>query len=900
MSQQFELLALNRGTVSRLALARKDIKRVGMSAEEQSNIIPRAMGSAMLRPGLGMLDDEPGITKLLEFIFAADDSALVELHNLTASFVKDDLRIIRPAVPTTITNGNFNTNLAGWTIVDAGTVNAWQVGGYAGLAGNGVAPATLRQQVPLNIDVTEHGLRVVVARGSVVVRVGSSATTSEYVNDVTLGVGTHSLAFVPLMTSPFFGEFYVTLYNLSRSLALVDSVTIDASGDLTLPTPWEEADLTMVRDFQSGDVIFVACKGRQQRRIVRRDNRSWSVETYAPDDGPFLTENVSGTTLSASAITGNGITVTSSGTASIGVFKPGHVGALFRLSSVGQAVTSNFTAANQFSNSIRVTGVGAARAFSIVITGTFTATVTLQYSTDNAGWTDRATYTAPTSTSLTDGLDNQIIYYRLGVKTGDYTSGTAVGNLSFAAGSITGVVRVTQYTSPTSVLADVLTDLGGTAPTNIWAEGAWSDVRGFPTAVTILDGRLWWAGKDRFWGSIVDAYNSFNPDFEGDAGPVSRSIGFGPVDVINWLLPMDRLMAGTAGSELTCQSSAFDEPLTATNFTPKESSTQGSAKVQALKIDDKVIMVQRCRTRIYEMEASSSSGKFTPEDLTGLNPDACAPGVVYMTVQRQPDTRVHFVLSDGTVAMLVFDKAENLICWLKVETDGFIEDAAVLPGTVEDSVYYVVRRNIGGIDRRFLEKWALESEAQGATVNKQADCFVTYSGAATNTITGLGHLEGEQVIAWAGGVDKSPGVGAEQTKYTVAGGQITIPGDTFTSAVAGLPYEGRFKSSKLVYLVPPGKSGLGAKKKVGYVGLVLADAHAKGLEFGPSYEVMDPLPDYEGYEYVDQDLVREAYEEQLIEFPGEWTIDARLCLRMTAPRPCTILGAVIDMDTRPK
>jgi hypothetical protein len=41
---------------------------------------------------------------------------------------------------------------------------------------------------------------------------------------------------------------------------------------------------------------------------------------------------------------------------------------------------------------------------------------------------------------------------------------------------------------------------------------------------------------------------------------------------------------------------------------------------------------------------------------------------------------LHFVRSDGTVAMLVFDKLEQVICWLEIETDGVIEDVVVLPG----------------------------------------------------------------------------------------------------------------------------------------------------------------------------------------------------------------------------
>lgn len=891
MSAQFPILALNRGNISRLALARLDLKRLAMASEINTNFMPRALGSTMLRPGLGYISTESGKTHLLEFVFAADDTALIELHDETVSFVAEGVRLTRPTVTAVINEPDFNPVNPSWT--DQGGGGTTILGGGLSLIGSVTQIAAVYQQVAVVEPGVEHGLRLTVSRGILTLRIGSTLDGFDYVHDIDLGVGSHSIGFTPSA-----GSMFIRLFNSRTIRTYVDSVGFE-SGDVLIPSPWTEADLPMTREFQSGNVLFVADSVHELHRIVRHNTRSWSVEAYRPSDGPFLVENLSPTTLTASALTGQ-ISIVASGSLDTGPFRSGHVGALFSLSSIGQAVTGAFSAQNQFTNSIRVTGVGAARNIGILIAGTFTATLTLQYSLDDATWVDRSTYTAVGSSTFNDALDNQIVYYRIGVKTGDYTSGTANADLTYATGSITGVVRVLTRTDSLNVTAEVLTDLGGTSATDIWAEGAWSNYRGWPSAVTILDGRLWWAGTDRFWGSIVDAYSSFDPNFEGDAGPVSRSIGFGPVDTINWLLPMDRLMAGTAGSELVCQSSAFDEPLTATNFTPKETSTQGSANIQALKIDDKAIFVQRCGTRVYELAASSSSAKFVPEDLTALNPEACEPGVSYMAVQRQPDTRIHFVLSDGTVAVLVFDKAENMICWVKVETDGLVEDVAVLPGTIEDSVYYVVKRTVNGADVRYLEKWALESEAQGATVNKQADSFVTYSGAATNTITGLGHLEGEEVIVWAGGVDKSPGVGAAQTTYTVSGGSITVPGATFTSAVVGLPYSARFKSTKLAYMVPPGKSGFGAKKKIGMLGLILADVHAKGLEYGPSFDVMDPMPETEAYEAVDQDAVREAYEEQLVEFPGEWSTDARLCLRATAPRPCTIMGVVVDMDTNYK
>lgn len=889
-----ELLAFNRGVVSRLALARLDLKRLALSAEIQSNWIPRALGSMMLRPGFGFIGAMLGATKMIPFVFAADDTADIEMSDSIMRVRVNGTLLTRPTVSAAVTNGNFDANVTSWTDQDeAGGVSAWVAGGYMGLTGDGTNHAIREQAIAIGAySGVSHAIRVTVQRGPVVMRIGSSSLGSQYLNDTTLGTGTHSITITPT------GTFYLQFRNRLNRQVLVDSVSIESGVALSLPTPYGASDLRLLRWDQSGDVIYIACSGKQQRKIERRSNGSWSFVTYQPEDGPFRVENVSPTTLTASGLSSN-ITVT----ASASLFRSGHLGALFSHTSVGQRVEMSFTTDNTFSDPIRVAGVGESRRFSISVSGTFVATVTLQRSVGQLGsWEDvGSTITTPTDTTYNDALDNQIIYYRLAVKSGDYTSGTVVTLVNYSSGSITGVFRVTAYTSDVLVSAEVLNALGGTSATDIWAEGQWSDYRGWPSAVALHDGRLGWAGKDRFVLSITDAFESFDPSFEGDAGVISRSIGSGPVDTINWLVSLNRLLAGTDGSVAECKSSSLDEPLTPTNFTPKIPSTKGCARVGAVKLDDSAMLVQRSGIRLLQLEyPNGAAGSPVLTDLTILSPEVCEAGIVSIAIQREPDTRVHCVLSDGTVAVLVFDAGENLRCWVKVETDGEVQDVSVQPGTGnEDRVEYIVKRTIGGVDVYYREQWALESEARGGTSNKQADSFVYYSGVATAAITGLGHLEGEEVIAWADGIDYSPGTGANQTTYTVSGGQITLP-DSVTTACVGLPYAAQFKSTKLAYIAAPGKSALGAKKIIDTLGLVLADTHAKGIQYGPDFDTLDDMPEMEAYAEVGADTVHADYEAPPFEFSGEWTTDARVCLQANAPRPCTVLGAIIDMESHSK
>ncbi len=893
------ILAFNRGILSKLGLSRIDIvQHVLFAGEVQTNWMPRILGSMMLRPGTQYKGSTLNNAKAVHipFIFASDDTAIIELTNLSMRVRLDDVIITRPSVTSTISNGTFLTDLSGWTDDDdSGATSAWATGGYMSLIGTVFNAAKRYQQVTVagaNISV-EHALHIVINRGPVVLRVGSTNGTDNYISETVLATGTHSLAFTPT------GNFFIQLSNKRQAASLVDSIAIETVGDMVVEAPWLEADLGLIRYDESNDVIFCACKDYQQRRIERHGDRSWSVVIYSPENGPFRLPNITPVRLTPSALTGD-ITLT----ASDNFFKSTHIGALFKITSTGQNISTSLTGEDQYSDPIRVIGAGISqRAFSISTSGTWVATLTLQRSVgDTESWVDVTTYSSNTTTSYNDALDNQTIYYRLGIKAGNYTSGTAVITLGYNSGGIIGICRITAYSSATSVSAGVLVPLGAITASTTWQEGAWSTYRGWPSAVALFEGRLGWAGIGQMWGSASDAFEDYDDDEIGDSAPILKTLGGGPIDTANWLLSLQRLIIGVALSEKSARSSSLDEPLTANNCAVKDASTQGSARIAALRIDNRGIFVQASTFRLYEI-SYNGNGQFTSfdydaTDLTGFVPDIGRPGFIKIAIQRQPDTRVHCIRSDGTVAILINDPTENVICWIEYETDGQVEDVLVMPGAEESIVYYCVKRTIGGVTKRFLERWALESECQGGTLNKQADSAIIYSGVSTTTITGLGHLEGEEVVVWGNGIDLSPDVAGVQTTYTVTGGLISLP-SAVTSAVIGLPYTAQFKSTKLAYAAEGG-TALNQTKIVGALGVLLYNTHARGLKYGPDFDTLDNMPLIEGGKVVDVNHIWTEYDEVPFVFDGTYNTDSRVCLQAQAPRPCTVTGMVIDMHTNEK
>ena len=83
--------------------------------------------------------------------------------------------------------------------------------------------------------------------------------------------------------------------------------------------------------------------------------------------------------------------------------------------------SASLTAQNTYTTVAKISGY-----FNVSISGTFEATVFVQRSTDNATWMDVDSYTAATEVY---GFEPEVMYYRIGIKTGGFTSGTAVVRL---------------------------------------------------------------------------------------------------------------------------------------------------------------------------------------------------------------------------------------------------------------------------------------------------------------------------------------------------------------------------------------------------------------------------------------------------------------------------------------
>ena len=387
------------------------------------------------------------------------------------------------------------------------------------------------------------------------------------------------------------------------------------------------------------------------------------------------------------------------------------------------------------------------------------------------------------------------------------------------------------------------------------------------------------------------------------------------------MLSLDHLLAGADTSVIMARSDAIDTPLTPTNFNLRPSVTNGSYPIQAARIDQRAVYVDQSGRRLYALVYDIANYNYKPTDLTRLNPDIGIPGFFNLAVQRQPDTRINLVRSDGQLVSFLDDVDDEVQAFWRVQTAGVIEDVVVLPGRLEDQVYVIVKRTVNGSAHRFLEKFARIDECQGAAINKNVDCHAVYQGAPTTYIANFAPwLGGQTVCIWADGTDQG-------TAVIDSSGGLTLPAP-FSNVVAGLSYTAQFLTTKLAYAARSG-TAVNQIKRVDHVGFVLQNTHYLGLRYG-AYTVQPVLnaggnfdPSNfnnenffvdggtqwdQGQPLYDMPLVEAGtatpintvwafYDQIQIEFGGESGVDARVYLEAASPRPCTVVGMTVALET---
>ncbi len=828
--------ALNAGELSPRLHARVDFSKYPAGAAVMQNIIPFAQGGWLRRPGTRFIAEarasSGNTTKLLPFEFSTEQAYVIEVGGFSTPggyfrFFKNQGQIVVANTDAAITNGTFNAGITGWTDSSTGTAALAydSVNARLDLAGAAGGIAIADQQVT-NTTSGEHVIKFAIhgAPGdTLTLSIGTSLGGTQLLAETVFAVGFHTQAFTATGV-----DFHIRVQNSLAKTVQLDNISLIDDGPLELDTPYTTLSYDFLKTAQTADVMYVANGIDAIYKLSRRGHTSWSLTWVRWNDGPYLDENATGTTLTPAATSGFGITVTASSVAGIN----GGIG--FNGADIGRPL-----------------------------------------------------------------------------------------RIQHAASADSGWGIITAVASPTSASVDIHQVFNNTTAVTTWRLGAWSKQTGYPAALSFFEQRFVAAGTNTkpqtFWMSQSANVEDMRPDsfvagavaIEDDDG-LDYTIAADQVNAILWLSAGTRLVIGTSGAEWIA--SASGAVVTPTDIEVKRHTAHGSADVTPVRVGESVLFLQRAKRKLLEFAFVLDADGFRGADMTRLAEHISRGGIVQIAHQQEPDSLVWCVRGDGVLACMTFKREEDVVGWSRqILGGGFgsgqavVESVAVIPGTddlgqVQDStnrdeIWVIVKRTIGGQTKRYVEMfeglfegplrldYGSDAAWETAMLSAQkhsyfADSLLTYDGAATATIAGLDHLEGETVKVLADGT--------EHADRTVASGQITLAAPAGV-VQAGLGYTHLFETLKLTAGAAAG-TAVGKTKRVHRVTLVTLDA--AGAKIGP--DLMDLQTVVLGDGTVPQPLFSG---EHGINFGGPWSADPRLVITSDAPLPFTLLALAPELQT---
>ncbi len=388
-----------------------------------------------------------------------------------------------------------------------------------------------------------------------------------------------------------------------------------------------------------------------------------------------------------------------------------------------------------------------------------------------------------------------------------------------------GIVQIDSVTDANSATATVLYPLGGTDATYIWAEGAWSAYRGYPRAVCFYQNRLFFAGTDyqpnMLWGSQSSDFENMSLGSGLDNEAIAREIGSAGQNPIMWIKDKKGIYAGTTGAVIRIGTPGSKYVLTPSTISSERAVETGSCSIQPGLTGSSIVYVDRNRRKVRDLKYDVATDDMISPELTLFAENITEPNILEMAWQKRPDERGWFIRGNGHMLTLSYNPAEAVEAWTEIVTDGNYVSVCVIPGVDEDEVWTAVVRDSN--DYIMIEKFHNQDWTDDVWF---VDSGLEYSGVATTTLTGLGHLEGELVQVYS---DANGYIG----DYMVSSGAITLSSSE-TQAIAGLGYTATIKTFPIEVNTQLGPS-VGMLKNIRLITLALYESEGGRYAF-PPYE----------------------------------------------------------------
>lgn len=438
---------------------------------------------------------------------------------------------------------------------------------------------------------------------------------------------------------------------------------------------------------------------------------------------------------------------------------------------------------------------------------------------------------------------------------------------------------------------NIAPDLADTPQT---ARNPFNAAGNYPRCVSFVEQRLVFASTSTdpqaVWMSQSANYENFGysqPSKASDA--VTFRIKARQVNEIRSILSVKAMMLLTSAAEWLVSGGSQSDAISPSAIKIDNQGYRGSSNVQPIVVGNTILFSQARGGVVRDFSYEFANDAYTGKDLTILARHFFEnKNIKAWDYAQAPHSVVWVVLDDGTMVSLTYMREHEVWAWTSHDSAGGIfEDVAVIAEGNEDVPYFLVRRNIGGVWKRYIERLhtRVTTDVSDAFF---VDSGLTYSGAPATVISGLGHLEGKPVVALAdGNVVRG---------LTVTGGAVTLQ-NAASKVHVGLSYEALMQTLGLDLGQVQGLGTVqGRMKSVAEV--TLRVENTRGIFVGPYDDTRD------GKHLVEyRQRSTEAWNEAIrlytgdirITPPWDWNTEGSMIVKQFDPLPMTILAIMPDV-----
>ena len=318
-------------------------------------------------------------------------------------------------------------------------------------------------------------------------------------------------------------------------------------------------------------------------------------------------------------------------------------------------------------------------------------------------------------------------------------SGAVRYNVYKRQSGLYGYIGQTETTS--FVDNNIAPDMGISPPT---VDTVFSSSGNYPGAVSYFEQRRIFAGTTNAPQTLWMTRTGTESDMSyhiplQDTDRINFRVAAREANTIRHIVPLTQLLLLTSGAEWRV-SPVNSDVITPTTISVRPQSYIGASNVQPSIVNNTVVYCAARGGHVRELGYSWQASGFVTGDLSLRaahlfdNYD-----ISDMCYSKSPQPLLWFVSSTGYLLGLTYIPEQQIGAWHWHDTDGTFESCTAVAEGTEDRLYVVVKRTIGGVTKRYVERMASRQ------IGDLEDCFfvdsgLTYdgtnTGATTVTVTG--------------------------------------------------------------------------------------------------------------------------------------------------------------------